>query len=309
VPLLLFVALLGYLAGHGRSHGPVPERLHSASVANVVLDYPSGWREVSGAPGIPGLAIANPIVLGPGGRSTHAGLLVGSLPRGELSPLPAQFVASLPRLPETDVVNLLEVQAYRYAQLSVPGFNRTLTMFVIPNPGGDATVLACYAAASHADDMRACEQTVATVTLIGQSQTYELAPEPSYARKISASISSLDGLRLALRRELPPQATAATVQTVAARLAGGFANAAASLSLIEPSLGAGQAQIELSGAVQRAHDAYIALASAAGQEDVSAYAAARRQAGEAESGVNLALENFVLLGYGPQSGASGGSEA
>jgi hypothetical protein len=301
IPVLVAVAVLGYVAGHSGSHGQSSEKLRTATSANVVVDYPAGWEPVARAPAIPSLAIVRPIVLAPHGNPANAALLVGSFPRGELSPLPGRFVSSLRRLPDTKVVNLLEIQAYKYDRVSVPGFAKALTIFVIPNPGGDPTALACYAPSAHSIDMQTCEQTVATVTLVGQSQTYELTPEPNYARKISASVASLDRLRAALRRELRLQVTAASVQRLAARLADGLSHAATSLSGLEPAFAAGQAQAALSASILRARDAYSALAAAAGEESAIRYAAARKRISAAESAIDWALENYALLGYSPTS--------
>jgi hypothetical protein len=299
IPVLVAVAVLGYVAGHSRSQGQSNEKLRTARSANVVVDYPAGWAPVAQAPAIPRLSIVRPIVLAPHGNAVRAALLVGSLPRGELSPLPGRFVSSLRQLPDTEVVNLLEIQAYKYAHVSIPGFDKTLTIFVIPNPGGDPTALACYGPSARSAEMQACEQTVATVTVVGQSQTYELTPEPNYARKISASVSSLDRLRAELRRELRPHVTAAAAQALANRIADGLSHAATSLSAIEPAFAAGQAQAALSASILRARDAYGALAAAAGEESASGYAAARRRIAQAESDVDWALENYALLGYNP----------
>ena len=122
IPVFVAIAILGYVAGHSRSQGGSAEKLRTATSANAVVDRPPGWRPASGAPGIPGLAIVSPLVLAPDGDATHAGLVVGRLPRGELSPLPGRFVSSLGRLPSTEIVNLVEVEAYRYGNVSVPGF-------------------------------------------------------------------------------------------------------------------------------------------------------------------------------------------
>ena len=54
VPALVAVAILGYIVGHARSQGASAETMRTAFAANVVLDYPSGWRPATGAPGIPG---------------------------------------------------------------------------------------------------------------------------------------------------------------------------------------------------------------------------------------------------------------
>ena len=309
IPVLVAVAILGYVAGHSRSQGSSAEELRTASAANVVLDYPSGWRRASGDPRIPGLPIAHAIALAPDGDTAHAALLAGALPRGELSPLPGKFIVSLRTLPETEVVNLQEVQAYRYARLSIPGFDPMLTLFVIPNPHGDPTALACYATPSFSAYMRACEKIVATLTLVGQSQSYDLTPEPNYASRISASIVALNRLRMTVRRELRPQASPATVQALATRLAHGFASAGTSLSRLEPSFAAGQAQSVLSASILETRDAYTALGAAAAGESASGYASARKRVYEAESNINWALENFALLGYDPAYRASGGSSS
>ncbi len=297
-PVLVVVAIFGYMTGHGRSHVASGGKSRTIYATSVLLDYPSDWQSTAATSGIPGLSIAHPVVLAPEGDSAHAGLIAGQLPAGEPSPLPERFIDRIGRLSDTGVVDLPETQAYRYARLSIPGFNRTLSLYAIPNPGGNPTVLACYASAGFSAYMRTCEQIVATLTLVGQQPSYDLAPEPGYARRLSASIGVLDAQRDASRREMRQGASLPTVQRGATRLAAGFANAAASLSLLEPSLFATtQAQAALSRSILRTRDAYTALAAAATAESPSRFAVARRQVYEAEAGVNAMLENFALLGY------------
>lgn len=299
IPLFVAVAILGYVAGQSRSGGESSERLRTARSAHVLIEYPSGWRPVASTTVIPGLAIAHSRLIVPRARDASAGLVVGTLPAGELGPLPKQFVSRLRRLPQTTVVDLVEGQAYRYAQFNGPGLEEPLTVFVIPNPGGSPTALACYAPAQNSPYMRECERTVSGVTVVGQSQVYQLAPEPGYAAGISASIALLDRLRVSLKRELRPQVTADRAQQLASRLAGGFAQGAASLSKLEASVAVEPLQAALSSAIQRARDGYTALAAAAGERDASAYTAAQKRISAAETDVDLALENFVLLGYSP----------
>jgi hypothetical protein len=296
-PILAVVAILGYMAGHDRSRAASGEKSRTIFTTSVLLDYPSDWQPAAAAPGIPDLSIAHPVVLAPDGDAAHAGLLTGQLPGGEPSPLPRRFLARMRRLPDTEVVDLPETQAYRYARLSIPGFDRMLSLYAIPNPGGNPTALVCYASAAFSAYMRTCEQIVATLTLVGQPPSYGLTPEPGYARRLSASIGVLDGQRVALRREMRPGAVPGTVQRLATRLAAGFANAAASLSLLEPSFATDQAQAALSRSILRTRDAYAALAAAATAESPSRSAAARRQVYEAETSVNAMLESFALLGY------------
>jgi len=297
VTALIAIAIIGYMAGHSRSAAATKEKLLTASIAGLQLDYPSSWQTAA-APEIPGLSMAHAAVLAPHGDAAQAGLITGQLPAGEPSPLPAPFVARMLRLPETTVVSLLEVRAYRYSGLSIRGFDRNLTLYAIPNPGGaDSTALACYASAALAADMQTCQQIVATLTLVGQSQSYDLTPEPAYARLLSASIATLDGQRVALRREMSARVTPPTLQRLATRLAAAFGVAATSLAALEPSTATGQAQIVLSSSILHARDAYRALAAAAGAASLPRMAAARQQVYEAETSVDNALESFALLGY------------
>ena len=220
VLLLAAAAIIGYLVGSSDSSGASKGAMRTLSTASVLLEYPSGWQRTTSAPEIPGLSVANAVALAPRGDGAQVGLLVGQLPEGEAGPLPRSFVAHIGQLPETQVVNLIEIQAYKYAELSIPRFERKLTIYSIPNPpNGDATVLACYASAAFSSYMRACQQIVATVTLVGQSQLYELTPEPTYARELSTSLKMLNGQRVALRPEIAARATPGTAKRVAARLA------------------------------------------------------------------------------------------
>jgi hypothetical protein len=292
---LLAVAVGGYLAGHGRSAGPSKERTLTASTASVLFAYPSSWQPLATAPQIPGLSLASPVVLAPPGQGSHAGLLAGALAGGEPSPLPRKFLAGMGQLPATAVVNLLEAQAYRYAWPTTPGLGAKLTLYVIPNPGGQASALACYATAALAATMQECEHIVTTLKLVGQTQSYDLMPESAYARGLSTSIAALDAERNALRRELGSRPAPEAVLRAAARLASGFATAAASLSALVPSLVTGQPQAALSGSILQARDAYAALAAAG--PDPSRFALARTKVYEAERSVNAALESFALLGY------------
>jgi hypothetical protein len=298
VPVLLAVAALGYLAGHRHSGATSPRPPRAVTTGNVVLDYPPGWRAVAAGPSIPDLALAHPSAIAPRAASTSAGLLVGALPASELAPLPRSFVAKLRRAPSTEIVNLLEVQAYRYARLSVPGFDEALSLFVIPNRGGAPTALACYAPSPSSAYMRACERSVAAATVTGQLQGYQLTPDPTYAATISEAIAALDRVRVSLKHELSPRVSAATAQRLARRLASGYATASSALAVLEPSTEAAPAQAALAGAINKAHAGYDALAAAAGEQDVTAYEAAQGDISRAEAEVDQALESFALLGYG-----------
>ncbi len=307
VPVLVAVAILGYVAGHSGSTGGPSEGAHVAKAVNVVIEYPRGWRPAAGVSPLPALALTRRQLLAPGGDASVAGLLVGTLPADQPGPLPASFLERVRRQPQTTIVNLVELQAYRYQQLSVRGFDRALSVFVIPNPGAPSTVLACYAQSPRSRYMSTCEQTVSSVAVAGQTQTNVLTPEPAYASAISGAIAQLDRLRVALTRELRPRVSAAVVERLARRLAAGYAAARATLSRLEPSSAAQRAQATLSEAIGQAQAGYTALARAAAAGSASGYAAAQSRIAAAEVAVDRGLENFVLLGYSPALGASTGA--
>jgi hypothetical protein len=305
VALVLAVAVLGYVAGHHRSASASEVHTRSAYAGNVLLAYSPGWRAAPAAPLIPGLSIAHPVVYAPAGDALRAGLISGELPGGQPAPLPSTFFTRLRGLPHTSVVSFVEGEGYRYSQLQLPGFNRALTLYVIPSAGGSSTVLACYASPALAADLRLCEASANTLRLAGQQQSYSLAPDASYAARTSQLIGALDRQRVALRGELSRSETLGSVTQLAPRLAGAFTAAARSLSSLEAPLAAGQAQAALSAAIVQARDAYTSLGAAAQAEASSSYEAAQKQVYEAEADVNTALESFALLGYSQVPGRLG----
>jgi hypothetical protein len=307
IPVLLAVAVLGYLVGHTSSHPAAALRAPSVAAGDVVLDYPAGWRVVANPPVIPSFEVARVTVLAPRGHGADTGLLIGTLPADELAPLPRAFVTKLRRTPTTEIVNLLEIQAYRYAHLSVRGFAETLTIFVVPNRGGLPTALACYAPSASSAYVTACERSVAAVTVTGQLQGAQLTPDPAYAVRISSTISALDALRISLKRELSPEVSAATAQRLASRLARGYAAASSALGELEPPVEAAPVQTALAQAINRSRTGYIALAKAASEQDATAYTAAQSDIAHAEADVDQALESFALIGYG-KALPSGGTD-
>jgi hypothetical protein len=311
IPIFLTVAVLGYLAGGMAASGSsssTRSRADTVSAAEatvavsspVVLAYPAapGWRVASGAPTIPGLSIATPLLLEPAAGGGRVGLIAGRLAEAGPAPLPARLLARLSRLPAGEVVDLTNTQAYRY-RLTIPGFARQLTIYAIPSSAATAAI-ACYAPASGAlaGDLRVCEQIVAKLALQVEAQSYELlTPDAGYAHQLSAAIAHVNELRLALRPAMRPGVASATLSGLATRLAAGLAGTAETLSTLQPPAAAGSAHTTLSTALWRTRDAYAALAAAANANSAARYAAARGLVVQAEANLASALRSFKLLGY------------
>jgi len=303
--ILLTAAVLGYLAGRGHSTAAPVESAREVSNAGTTLSYASasGWQPTSGAPALPGLTIAQPLVLAPGGDGARAGLIVGQLLGSESSPLPPQLLAHLSQLPSTAVVDLSNTQAYQYSRLSDTGSTSTLTLYTIPNSPTSTTAIVCYASAGFSSYMQACEKLAATLTISTGSPQAEvrtenrLTPEVAYGRQISAAVTRVNALLLTLRPEIYRGASRPAVSTLARRLSDGLASAAESVSAASPPAAAERVHAALSESLGQARAAYAALGDAVDAGNASAYAAARTQIYAAEAALSTALKDLALLGY------------
>lgn len=299
-PLLIAVAILAYFLGaHRGSSAPavaarVPTRVISAR--SVLLEYPTTWSVSATPHSIPGLPIVHPLVLAPGGRAGRAGLISGQFRSGDAGPLPSVLLRAMRAMPATQVVNLLDVQAYRYSGVDLPGFDGSIELYVIPSPGSPPAALACYAAPGSAAEMGECGQIVAKLTLIGQS-SFDLTPDTVYAAKLGTLVGTLNRQRLMLRDGINRGTTPAAVAGLARELAARFAAAAARLAALEPPLAAAPEQAALAGSLLHARASYLLLAGAAEASIPAGYETARANVAGAEADVNTGLENFVLLGY------------
>jgi hypothetical protein len=296
VTMLAVVAVVGYAIGHSAwQRAGSPPATRSRLVASVLLQYPEDWRQASIPPALAELKIAHPVVLSPPGRAGRAGLLAGSLPPDGASLLPQHLLSALGAPPRAAIVNLLELQAYRYKGLSVPGFEGQLTMFLIPNRGEAPATVICYANARAAHFMSDCNAVVAGLTQVGQS--YELTPDPGYARRLRSVIDALDASRLRLAGPPPAGASAALAGRIVTQAASQFKSAADALSALEPPAVSSSSQVALLAALTRASRAYASLSALVRSEAAAGYGAARSRARAAEAEVDSALSNFALLGY------------
>ncbi len=305
VLVLMTVAIVGYLDGHGSASTTAVERTREASNAVTIVNYnsASGWRPASAAPAIPGLSVAQPLVLGPGGGAARAGLVVGRLLGSEFGPVPPQFLAALRGHADTEVVDLLNTQAYRYSGLVLASSGLALTLYTIPTSAASTTAIVCYARASFSSYLQACERLVATLTIASASpqvevRTYQsLTPQLTYGRQVSAIAARVDALLARLRPQIREGASRATAITAATGLAGGLAGAAALLGVVHPPPAAARAQGSLAESLARTHEAYAALEAALSDENSAQYAAALSQIYAAEASLSGALRDFSLLAY------------
>lgn len=299
VPLLLAVAVLGYLAGTrhpGRiaSSQPPAAKLRVASGAGMVLEYPPGWQQQAGGGAIGGLPLAHPLFLAAGGSAgLEAGLLAAPAP----SPLPSGLISRLRGLPHVEVVGLAALQALRYTDVRLSGYSQQLELYAVPGSAGTETVLACHAPAAAGAEMAQCRQIAATLALAGQSIA-DITPDASYASRLEVLLSALERARSAARERMAGARNPAELAGPAEALAGRFMLGAKTLARLEPPPVAGSAQVALARSMIAAGGAYGQLAQAARRHRLKAYIGARSGVAAAETELDGALENYALLGYG-----------
>jgi hypothetical protein len=300
-PALLAVAIAGYLIGHRRPSARSSGATHEASNGVVSVTYPAGWEPVRGTPAMPGLAVGLPLVLAPAGHTGRAALVVGQLTVAHANPLPTSFLADLTRVPDAEVVDLPNGQAYRYSQLAAPGFATGFTLYAIPETSTSETVAICYSPTPSASAMHACEGIAATLTLLSPAVEVQaggyLTPKANYARSVKAALDELDRQRRELRPGILPGVARASAAELATSLAEGFSHADSSLAVVQPPPAALSAHHQLLEALSRGRRAYAALATAVSDGDSSAYAAAETQIDSAEAALASSLQSFALIGY------------
>ena len=300
VPLLLAVALLGYLAG-ARHLGTTTSAqlpaadLRVASGADVLLEYPPGWQPQSRGPAIAGLRLSHPLFLSTAGGS--AGLEAGMMPGPTPGPLPSSLLSRLRGLPHVEVVSLAALQAFRYSDLGGAGAAQQLELYAVPSSAGGEAVLACHAPRPAAVLMAQCRRIVATLALAGQASA-GITPDPAYASRLGLLVSALDGARRAARGRMAATRRPAELARLSGALAGRFLLAARALARLEPPPVAGATQVALARSMIAAGDAYAQLAKAARGQRLGDYFGARSGVAAAEQALDGALESYALLGYG-----------
>src|SRR6185312_9627246 len=188
-----------------------PSVSRSLDNAGLLIEYPADWRQAASPPSVPGLALIAPVAIGPA-KAADGG------------PLPAAFLARLPRLPHAEVVNLVSTQAYRYGELRVRGYGDSLDLYVLPAAAGGDRVIACFGRTRLVRAAQECERIAGEVAVTGQP-TSTLTPEPTYARALSEVLSTLAWARRRTRSQMSSESSPSALAAAASGLAGRMSSA------------------------------------------------------------------------------------
>ncbi len=300
VPLLLALAVLGYLTGtrhvSGSGSTPQPPAMRAALGTSVGVEYPLGWNEAATGPAIPGLTLKGLLRLQAGPGGSEAGLEAGTVAGTAPSPLPPGIRARLRNIPRAEVVSLVALQAIRYPDVRLTGYRQRLELYAIPGQANGEAILACHAPASEVTVLEQCERIVSSVSLAGQS-TSDVTPDGAYGRRLAGIVAGVERARRAARARMSRSGAVQSLAASSASLAARFLHGAGSLGNLDAPPVAGAAQVALARAMIAAGGAYGALGQAARKRSPGRYQAARLRVQRAERSVDRALENFALLGY------------
>jgi serine/threonine protein kinase len=297
--LFLAAAALGLGAITSSGSNPDPRR---ATAGDLEIDLPSDWTAVkTKQSGIPGLPLADPMILRPRGQAGRESVVVGVSSAGGKSLLPTALRQTSNGPAQGTPVSLGLLEALRYRGLRRPKSADRLAVFVSPIGTGVATV-ACRPDRRGTEFIALCQRLASTLELV-QGRAFALGPSPALAVMLRRQLDDLYARRKALRRDLAAAGSSGRQASVATGLAAAFRRSARSLSSLHvtPQSAAGLAGVV--GGLRATRDAYKDLATSARREDSAGYGKAAVKVAENEAVVDRRLLAMRHLGY--QIGSSG----
>jgi protein kinase-like protein len=258
---------------------------------SLAVGVPRGWTAAKvGKSPIAGLPLESPAVLSSGreGQTVTVGIS-GATGKRLLPP------TLHPRSASGEPVALGDLEALRYRRLNEPGSGAELAVFAVPTQSGVATVT-CRPDAGNRSFFDLCQRIASTLRVV-RGAAYPLGPSPTLASGLRRQLTHLDRRRAKLMKRLASAESATGQAASSAALAAAFRDAARGLAslVITPQSAVGQAAVV--GALRSARNAYKDLASAALDEDSSAYDSAAGTVARAEDHLDRSLRSLEHLGY------------
>jgi serine/threonine protein kinase len=290
--------LVGGATG-GAGEKPAPPRQEqppvTASASGLALTAPGGWRRADAdTRAIPGMTFADPVAVTDGDDRT---VIAGLVQSGDPSLLADGLRKRLGGVPPRDEsVRLGDAAAYRYADLSLTGFDRRVELMVVPTTAGVATV-ACLAPADEARAFAAACENVARSLELDGPRPYPLGPDPAFAERLNKAMRALNRERADARRDLAAAKRPSGQAEQATRLGADFRTAAAAIGkgAVSPAVADDRAAIVR--AMRDVAPEYRALASSANRYEKGDFAAARKAIRKAEAKVDRSLSALRTEGY------------
>jgi Protein kinase domain len=298
---IALAVVAGFLAGGSgggtKSASSTPTVV--AASPDVKAKVPAGWSRLGTVPAVPGLGLADPVAFAPGGKDGGDAVVLGSVhdAADNSTLLSTQLLGALGKVPAHQAMAIGDgLQAYRYRELQVPGFNRRVTLYTVPTSTGVAT-LACLSPPAGAAALRpTCDASANTMSLVS-AKPFGIGPSQDYAKSVGGALGALDKAAKAGRAKLAAAKTPKAQAAAAATLAGAYDKAAASLDGLEVSPADAFANGQIVAALKATGGAYAKAAKAANKHDKGAYAKAAKAVTAAQKAVRQAVGRLENAGY------------
>jgi serine/threonine-protein kinase len=291
---VLLVALVvgGFLIGRSGSGDKATDDGQPVAAGSLAVTVPSTWRPTGTAFKVRGLPLDAGTTLAPGGSAAKGALAVGTTDAKGPALLPAAFVKRMGEAPpRDDPVRLGDLEAYRYSDVEVRGFNRRMNLYVAPTTEGVATVVCAAPGAAAAGFLPDCESAATTLEL-ENGRGYPLGADPDYTDKLDSTVKKLNATRKQQTKALRKAKTARGQAQAAEKLAGAYGNAARTLARTQVSPELALANARLVRALRDVSRSYQQLAAAARGLNRGSYRAASKRVASAESDVRRALASL-----------------
>jgi hypothetical protein len=308
---LLLAIVAGFALGGGGGDdgggGGEPQQsslpVTDAAAGAVRVKVPEGYAEMSSAPALPGLALADAAAYAPGGRDGGRAVAFGRTDANDSTLLPAEFrqAVGLPsgEVPERSAVELGPdaLQAYRYENLQPEGADRSVTVYASPTSDGVATV-ACLAPPGEAAAFKSECEGIANTLQVDAGKTFPVGPDPAYGKLVSATFAKLDREVASGRKALARDG--ATFRTQAAAASGvqaAYAAAAKRLRGAETSPADTLVNAQLADRLRVSAQAWKKAAAEARAKDKAGFQRAGAGIERAQAKLRQSLRGLDAVGY------------
>jgi hypothetical protein len=240
---------------------------------------------------VPGLTLADPVAIGP--KDGRDAVLIGTVKSAadNSTLLPTGFIKAAGSLPDKQAVAIGDgLQAYRYRDVKLSGFDRPVTVYAVPTSTGVAT-LACVGGTAEG-----CDASANTMSLVS-AKPLPVGPSADYAKAVGGTLGALGKAaksgQAKLRSAKTPKAQAAAARS----LSGAYAKAAGKVRGLDVGPADKLANAQLGAALTATAKAYGNAAKAAAKNDKGAYAKASTAVAAGQKKVSKALAGLKSAGY------------
>lgn len=288
----LVAAATGFtVARSGESSSPRVALDRQASAGIAQLHYPSDWHRAPAGNRAPGLT--SQVVL-TSQSPTEAKLTFGVGTSDDPTLLPAALVATLGETPPARIVQLGDLQFYRYRNVLTLDTHQREDVYALRTTQGSVIAI-CTGGALGTGVTSTCETILKTLRVGPAAVALAPGPDVEYARALDGVIGDLNLDRTKAASQLHSRNPRVQAQALGA-LANAHLTAAARLGEID-ARDVARVNDELIDAMQMTGDAYRGLAGDARRDDVRGYRRGQAALNRSMASLASAFAALRRLGY------------